>query len=117
MSGSRHLRALLLATATVLFPAIANAQSPSVISGVVKSETQSPVRGAFVQILTLQLSAVTNDNGFYRLTIPAGRATGQVTITVSSIGYKSTERQVALRAGAIAQDFVMAEQAVSLDEV
>ncbi len=117
MFGSRHLRATLLATAVGLLPSLAIAQSPTVISGVVKSETQSPVRGAFVQILTLQMSAVTNDNGFYRLTIPAARATGTVTINVSSIGYKSTEKQVALRAGAIAQDFVMSEQAVSLDEV
>src|SRR6185436_12990413 len=111
MFRSRHLHASLLAMAVLLLPALAGAQSPTVISGVVKSETQSPVRGAFVQILTLQMSAVTNDNGFYRLTIPAARATGQVTISVSSIGYKSTERQVALRPGAIAQDFVMGEQA------
>src|SRR5688572_31232210 len=104
MFRSRHLRVTLMAAAFLL-PALASAQSPTVISGVVKSETQSPVRGAFVQILTLQMSAVTNDNGFYRLTIPAARATGQVTITVSSIGYKSTERQVELRAGAMSADF------------
>ena len=117
MFRSRHLHAPLLALAVLLLPALASGQSPTVISGVVKSETQSPVRGAFVQILTLQMSAVTNDNGFYRLTIPAARATGQVTISVSSIGYKSTERQVALRPGAMSADFTMAEQAVSLDEV
>jgi TonB-dependent starch-binding outer membrane protein SusC len=117
MFRSRHLHASLLALAVLLLPALASAQAPTVISGVVKSETQSPVRGAFVQILTLQMSAVTNDNGFYRLTIPAARATGEVTISVSSIGYKSTERQVSLRPGALSADFVMAEQAVSLDEV
>src|SRR5687767_312329 len=95
-----RLRLLL----TVLFvaliaPALVSAQN-STISGFVKSETQSPVRGAFVTVPALNLSTTTNDNGYYRLVIPPGR-TGQIQVIISSIGYRTVTRDVTLRAGAI----------------
>jgi TonB-linked SusC/RagA family outer membrane protein len=89
----------------------------TVVQGTVRSETQSAVRGAFVLIPSLNLSAVTNDNGQYKIPVPADRASGQVQMTVSSIGYRSVDVQVTLRAGTITQDFIMAEQAVVLNEV
>ncbi len=110
----RHRFAFALAA--LMVPALASGQNTT-LTGVIKSETQSAVRGAFVQIPSLNLTTVTNDNGFYSIVIPAARATGTVTLSVTSIGFKTVEVQVALRAGRIVQDLTMAEQAISLDEV
>lgn len=112
----RRATCLAVAMAALLVPVLASGQNTTV-SGVVKSETQSPVRGAFVQIASLNLSTVTNDNGIYSIVIPAARATGTVSVRFSSIGYKTVEVQIALRPGRVAQDAMMAEEAVSLDEV
>jgi TonB-linked SusC/RagA family outer membrane protein len=111
-------KALLAAfLALVLSPAGASAQN-AIVTGAVRSQTQSAVRGALVEIPELSLTSVTNDNGFYRIVIPAERVTNQaVTLRVSSIGYKVAEKQIQLRAGSIQEDLVMAEEAIALDEV
>lgn len=100
----------------LIAPATVSAQN-TILSGVVRSETQSAVRGAFVSIPSLELSAVTNDQGSYRLTVPAEHASSQVTLMVSSIGYRSTEVRVQLEPGAVTRDVTMSEQAISLDEL
>jgi len=100
-----------------VLPAAAGAQQSAVVTGVVRSETQAPVRGAFVEIRSLQLGVVTNDNGIYNLVVPAASASGTVTVTVTSIGYKPTEFQLELRPGRIQHNVTMSEQAISLDGV
>jgi len=78
-------RALIAALVALLFsPAIVLAQD-AVIQGTVRSQTQSPVRGAFVTINGIEgATAVTNDNGRYRLVVPASQVRGQqVTMNVS----------------------------------
>jgi TonB-dependent starch-binding outer membrane protein SusC len=97
-------------------PAAASGQN-TILTGVVRSETQAAVRGAFVQIQSLNLTTLTNDQGFYSVSIPASAATGTVTVRFTSIGFKTVESQVALRAGRIVHNVTMAEQAISLDEV
>ncbi|HSL68697.1 MAG TPA: TonB-dependent receptor plug domain-containing protein, partial [Longimicrobiales bacterium] len=116
MFHTRRLHGWGLAIAAILLPAGLSAQISTTISGVVRSETQSPVRGAFVQITSLNLSTVTNDGGYYRLVVPS-TAGGTLTISVTSIGFKPVERQVGLRPGNMQLDFTMAEQAVVLNEV
>jgi TonB-linked SusC/RagA family outer membrane protein len=110
----RHCFALALAA--LLVPVLASGQNTT-LTGVVRSETQAAVRGAFVQIPSLNLTTITNDQGYYSIVVPAARATGTVTMSVTSIGYKPVEVQISLRAGRVTQDVIMMEQAVALDEV
>jgi TonB-dependent starch-binding outer membrane protein SusC len=61
---------------------------------------------------------VTNDNGVYRIVVPAAQVTGQtVAIEAGSIGYRSQTHQITLRPGNLTQNFTLAEQAIQLDEV
>ncbi|MGH7470682.1 MAG: SusC/RagA family TonB-linked outer membrane protein [Longimicrobiales bacterium] len=114
MSRRRYILALAVAAWSTPF---AVSGQNTTVTGTVRSETQAAVRGAFVQIPSLNLSTVTNDNGIYSIVIPAARATGTVTMTISSIGFKPVEFQVALRAGRVAQDAIMAEQAIPLNDL
>ena len=110
-------RFTMFATAMAIAASSAAASAQTSLTGTVKSETSAPVRGAFVQITALNLQAVTNDQGFFRIDIPAERASGTVTLAVNSIGYRSAEQQVTLRPGTMLVEITMAEQAISLDEV
>jgi TonB-dependent starch-binding outer membrane protein SusC len=111
-------RAAILAVALLIgLPALASAQN-AVVTGVVRSDGQLPVGGALVNIAAANASAVTNDNGIYRIVVPAAQVNGQtVSIEASSIGYRSQTQQITLRPGAITQNFTLAEQAIQLDEV
>ena len=111
-----RVRPLLAMLAVLLLPAFGSAQQQTIVSGIVKSETQSPVRGAFVTVPALNLSAVTNDNGYYRLPVPPGR-TGQIQVIISSIGYRTVTRELTLRPGPMELNATMPEQAISLNEV
>jgi TonB-dependent starch-binding outer membrane protein SusC len=109
--------ALCTALVAAVLPAAAAAQTAT-FTGAVRSTTQSPVRGAIVAIPSLDVSTVTNDQGLYRLVVPEGQVRGQqASITVTSIGYSTTEATVTVGAGAHVQDFTMEEEAISLDEV
>jgi TonB-linked SusC/RagA family outer membrane protein len=105
------------ALTVLLSPAAVFAQNTT-LQGVVRGETQTPVSGAFVVILSLDMTTVTNEYGQYRFIIPAERVTGQqVTMQASSIGYAQAEVTVTLRPGAITQNITVTEQAIGLDEV
>jgi TonB-linked SusC/RagA family outer membrane protein len=112
----RTCRLLALVLAVLVLPVTARAQN-TVLSGVVRSETQASVRGAFVTIPALELSTVTNDQGYYRLRIPTEQSSALVTLIITSIGYRDAQIQVQLRPGPVTQDVIMAEQAISLNEV
>ncbi|MGD8277913.1 MAG: TonB-dependent receptor plug domain-containing protein, partial [Gemmatimonadota bacterium] len=112
-------RALLpvLALGLLLLPVGVAAQTAT-LTGIVRSDTQAPIPGAFVTIPSLNLTAVTNDNGQYRITIPASQANGQqVSLQVSSLGYSEVEVTVVLRPGAITQNVTLPTRAIALDEV
>lgn len=69
-------------------------------------------------IESLGRSATTNDAGVYSLLIPADQVSGQtVTVTVSQIGYRTTEVSVTLRPGVIQLDITLPEQAITLNEL
>jgi TonB-linked SusC/RagA family outer membrane protein len=100
-----------------LTPAAAFAQS-AVITGTVKSDAQLPVAGAVIRVQQLNLIAVTNDQGIYRLTVPADRISTQpVTLMVSSIGFRNAQASITLQPGSNTRDFVLATQAVELEQV
>ena len=101
----------------LLLPASAAAQDATLL-GTVKTRTGEPVRGAYVLVESLNLGTVTNDAGAYRLVIPSASASGTVTLQAQSIGYGQAFMDVQIVAGTtIRRDFVLTEQAISLDEV
>ena len=103
--------------AILLMPASVFAQN-TILTGVVRSETQLPVPGALVQVPSLQLRTVTNDYGQYRFEIPAENVPSQpVTVEVTSIGYSDASETITLRPGIVRLNITIAEQAIALDEV
>lgn len=101
----------------LLAPSALHAQN-TIITGTVRSQTLAPVRGALVTIESLDRSAVTNDAGVYSMLIPADQVSGQtVTVTVSQIGYRTTEVSVTLRPGVVQLDISLPEQAITLNEL
>jgi iron complex outermembrane receptor protein len=95
----KTLTALVL---LVLLPLAAAAAEPTVISGTVTTSADGlPLPGATVEITELGLSAVTDANGRYTLTVPAESSTGQeVTLRVSASGLRPKTHQVKLEGGA-----------------
>ena len=105
--------------ASLVGPALARAQQQQavVLTGTVQSKTQAAVPGAVVSIPALKLTAVTNDAGNYRLTIPNPPADRQVQVVISSIGYRTVEGSVLLSGQVSRHDVRMEEEAIALDEV
>jgi TonB-linked SusC/RagA family outer membrane protein len=112
-----RLRPLLAWLVTTLLVPVAVIAQNATITGSVKSETQAPVRGAFVSIPSLNQSTVTNEVGFFRLTLPGTQVGNTVVLRVTSIGFKDVERQITVRQGAANYEITMPEQAISLNEV
>src|SRR6266566_467005 len=100
-----------------LFPAAANAQEATTVSGQVTSVLGgAPLVDAIVSIPTLRLSVTTDAEGKYRLTVPAG-ATGGVTLSARRIGYQTRSAEINLAGGSIRQDFALEAGAIELTEV
>src|SRR5881394_1806839 len=111
-------RLLPVLAALLLAPVAAQAQQAATITGRVTSEGGAPLAAAQVYIETLGLGAQSADDGRFTLTIPAARVNGQtVTLGARVIGYRSKTVQVTLRAGTIAQDFVLEANPLRLGEV
>ncbi|MEZ4416839.1 MAG: SusC/RagA family TonB-linked outer membrane protein [Gemmatimonadota bacterium] len=103
----------VLACLLLLIPGGIAAQDGTVF-GTVKTRTGEPVRGAQVYAEGRNVGTLTNDAGVYRLVL----ASGSVTLVAQSIGYSTESIQITVTAGASArQDFVLTEQAISLEEV
>lgn len=101
------LPVLLLITALT-----ANAQTSS-LSGKVLDETGLPLPGASIQIKSQNRTTATNADGTYKIT---GLNNGQVTVTVSFIGYQTKEQSVAI-SGSTVTNFNITPDAQGLDEV
>ena len=104
--------------ALAVMPATARAQEATVVSGRVTSAAGAPVPSASVFIQDLGVGSLAGADGRYTFTVPAARVTGQtVTITARLVGYTPASAQVALRPGAITQDFTLAANPLRLGEV
>lgn len=107
----------VLAWLLLLVPTAVAAQDAT-ITGTVRTRTGEPVRGAYVVIVGRSIATVSNDAGAYRLLVPAAQASGTVQVQAQSIGYSTQTADVQLTAGvALRHDFVLTEQAISLEEV
>ncbi|WP_153800159.1 SusC/RagA family TonB-linked outer membrane protein [Foetidibacter luteolus] len=82
-----------------------------VITGKITDATGGPVAGVTIMVKQSNLGTISDADGKFTLTVPAG-ATG---ITVNATGYKS--QNISLEAGTAALDIKLEEDAARLDEV
>ena len=93
-------------------------QEEGLITGKVSTDAGAPIAAAQVTIDNMGLHTVTKDDGSYRLTVPAARATGQpATLSVRLIGFKPKSLAITLNSGPQYFDFVLPPQAVVLQQV
>jgi hypothetical protein len=85
------------------------------VTGRVTTQSGEPLAAVQVFIAGSGIGALTQQNGRYLLlNVPAGTHT----LTAERIGFASRTAQITVAAGAtVAQDFVLAEQALGLDEI
>jgi hypothetical protein len=100
MSNYRWLLAFMFAV--VFTPGSLLAQQAATVTGRVTSETGAAIAAATVRIPTLGVATQSDNNGTYRLTVPAARvrAGQQVQVTASRIGLATQSRSVTLTPGA-----------------
>jgi TonB-linked SusC/RagA family outer membrane protein len=111
-------RVLAAACLGVSVPAVVQAQQAATISGRVTTDAGQPLAAASVFIQTLGVGTTTRDDGTFSFTVPGGRVTGQtVTISARRVGYRTESAQIALRPGAITQNFSLGANALQLGEV
>ena len=114
---SSNLRSFAIAAALALSSGSALAQQ-AVITGRVTSEQGQPLSAANIFITEMSLSIGSNDDGVYRLVIPAERVRGQtVLLRVRAIGHTPMARQVAINPGESTQNFVLKQDINRLSDV
>jgi TonB-linked SusC/RagA family outer membrane protein len=103
------VRRLAIAAAIAgLSPALASAQQPATITGRVLTEAGAPIQSASVSIGALNLGAYSDAQGAFRVSVPADKADGVVTITARRVGYQPKSMELTLKPGeTIQQDFVL----------
>jgi TonB-linked SusC/RagA family outer membrane protein len=103
----------------ILIGAKAQAQEQNaVLTGRVTSESGTPIAAANVYITEMNISARTNEEGRYTITIPAARVTGQaVVLRVRSVTFVPQSRNITLTAGTQTFDFALANDFTRLTDV
>ena len=106
--------ALVMAFLLVV-PGLGAQQGGTVTGRVLDSQRGLPVAAVQVFISSLELGGLTQQNGRYLLqNVPAGTHT----VSVSRIGYRTTEVQVTVGGGqTVEQNFTLTEEALQLDEI
>ena len=100
-----------------LIPAALRAQEATTVSGQVKTSVGgAPLAGVIVSASSLRLTVQTDNEGRYRLVVPAG-TTGPVTLTARRIGYQTGTVQVNLSGASVEQDITLQEGAIELNQV
>ena len=106
--------ALVMAFLLVV-PGLGAQQGGTVTGRVLDTQRGLPIPAVQVFIANLELGGLTQQNGRYLLqNVPAGTHT----LSVSRIGYRTTEVQVTVGGGqTVEQNFTMSEEALALDEI
>jgi TonB-linked SusC/RagA family outer membrane protein len=90
----------------------------AVITGRVTGEQGQPLSAANVFITEMSISVGTNEEGTYRLTIPAERVRGQsVLLRVRAIGHTPLARQITVTAGDKIENFTLKQDINRLSDV
>lgn len=85
---AKSIRKLVFMLAFLLTSLIANAQeSLKLLQGKVLDQTGNPIPGALILVDSLRKSAVSDEKGWFSISLPEGK----VLIRVSFIGYKTSE--------------------------
>ncbi|MBC2845508.1 TonB-dependent receptor [Winogradskyella flava] len=106
----KSIKALLIA---ILFPVLLSAQEKFTLSGTVTdSDSNETLIGVNIIIPEIQSGTMTNEYGFYSITLPAG----VYNIQVSYLGYKTISETLQLDSD-ITKNFKLIETAESLDEI
>ena len=118
---TRRLSRLLLAGAVALamvasVTARASAQSPTVISGRVLGQTQSPIAGATILVEGTQFGTQSDAEGRYSLTVPASHM-GSVKVLVRRIGFAAQKQELTLTGAPIVINWTLSSSATQLREV
>jgi TonB-dependent starch-binding outer membrane protein SusC len=116
LAASGLLGAIAVGAAVLLAPAPALAQEAGGIRGTVTQVgTGQPVVGAQVLLRGTTRGTLTDSRGAFLI---PNVAAGQHTLRVESIGFRSVEQQVTVRAGETAAvEFELATSAIGLDEI
>ena len=105
-------KTLLLAVATIVCFATA-AQQKTTLNGYIKdNDNGEELIGVTVYIPTLKAGTVSNDYGFYALTVPAGK----YQVQFSYLGYKTQVIELDLTRDAV-QNISMASEAEQMQEI
>jgi TonB-linked SusC/RagA family outer membrane protein len=112
--ASRAGIAVLAMLASAVSPA--RAQSPTVISGRVLSETGAPIEGASVAIEAAKAGALSKADGSYSLTAPASLR-GRTFLTVRRIGFIMKTQTVDLAGGSLKLDIALVSHPMTLTGV
>ena len=106
--------ALVMAFLLVV-PGLGAQQGGTVTGRVLDAQRGQPIPAVQVFISSLDLGGLTQQNGRYLLqNVPAGTHT----LSVSRIGYRTTEVQVTVGGGqTVEQNFTLSEEALQLDEI
>lgn len=114
---NRQLGAWLIAGALAV-PGLARAQQPLTVSGQVTATSGEALPQVQVSIASLQVGALTRDDGRYTFVVPGAQASGQtVTITARRLGYEPKSATIVLRGTAVTQDFALTASATQLTGV
>lgn len=105
--------ALALLLPVALVPVSADAQEGQV-TGTVRSQSGAPVPSASVQVAGTDLGTLTDEDGQYRLRVPAG----ELELRATRIGFREAVRTVTVSEGASAKvDFTLTARAVEMGGV
>lgn len=97
----------------VLMYSFASAQEKFTLSGTITdSQSNETLIGVNIIIPAMQTGTVTNEYGFYSITLPSGT----YEVQISYLGYKTISETIELNS-ALTQNFKLVEAAESLDEV
>lgn len=97
--------------------AIAHAQQPATVTGVVTRTGGEPVTTASVGIPALGVGAMTNAEGRYTFVVPASAIGREVSVNVRSIGHRPLTSQLTIREGVNTLDFTLEIAPTQLSEV
>ncbi len=118
-NGMRRLTASILALVLSLGSAsVASAQGSATVTGRVTSDAGQPLYGANITIEALAISAGTNEEGRFTITIPGARARGQqVVLRARAIGYVPVVKTITVSAGSQTHDFQLKQDVNRLSQV
>jgi TonB-linked SusC/RagA family outer membrane protein len=108
----------LLSVVALILPMSLDAQQVVIEGTITDSETGNPLIGANVLIQGTTIGAATDEEGRYRIPVPAARVTGDEAIIIARfIGYRAGTQSIMLSAGIHTANFSLRPDFFGLDEI